>query len=891
MVDQPEGRAKRVKRLPKWLREEQDVDVKGDAGPSSTPSPVRKTKSHYSKHRPIKVTKPSIKRPDQMSKTAKHQHGPSGCRHRRATLTSEQQSEEISRSESDRPPIGKVSSSTSGLQLVAGLRLDPTPAKTSESSLFEPIRSSEHPSRPLTPSTSKPEPLVPPPSTSLPDINKGKPPDGAQAKSRERIIPPEVHDNERITKTGYPSSRFCKVLRIIARLSHRDAEPLDISPTARQQGIRPQQRPPVWAESRQELCETLPYYRAFQSGLYMSKGTAYGYLLEAFPAPRDVWALDGKVIISHGGGQCTRIEEDHPCRQNQAVLAADQSPTDARVETLINAWKRSTPIVLIAGEGYQQLPWKLGCAYAVLGWYWISYVWVEAEPVARGIKGPSGRDYFHRYKVRFDWVESQGQPWWINKKTEREDPLERVTLDSEGLRERIKIDRLCASSNGHNARCLDALRLDLSTKRTEAIFDPTTGLLTPPITPPQKAVPSLTAEAPATDISPTQSQPMSQEEFSCKLIGEPRQPERIFLQPFLPLEDLLNECSDCSESDDDDDLSGGPLSSKLARMLPGNQLLRSKAPFTRSEPIFNAYVDRSKICPSCGVATPQVYIEGWMCLSPTCHQFWMLSTTIGFFPLSPGFKLSYHPDFLEPVSCPPGLEHMPYDVVPALPEEPTQDAGSGSLLRGWVCDRCGRANCRYRWDRWECVNCKNIKPPPLNGSHTTSAASLQSLCPAYLGDAAVHSDSGIGVNIETRSKLGLTIMVYALPREAGTIYHVLSNRSELADGLWEKYQAAASQPETSLFERRSLRSAAIKGALLAQHFAINSGKDYKYNVATASLPFDQSPSCILDALTYIRSVSQTVLNSRVDFNEILSVIYREGQKMSWHDDGEEGERF
>lgn len=32
-----------------------------------------------------------------------------------------------------------------------------------------------------------------------------------------------------------------------------------------------------------------------------------------------------------------------------------------------------------------------------------------------------------------------------------------------------------------------------------------------------------------------------------------------------------------------------------------------------------------------------------------------------------------------------------------------------------------------------------------------------------------------------------------------------------------------------------------------------------------------------------------VLGERVDFNEILSVMYREGQKMSWHDDGEDGE--
>ena len=33
---------------------------------------------------------------------------------------------------------------------------------------------------------------------------------------------------------------------------------------------------------------------------------------------------------------------------------------------------------------------------------------------------------------------------------------------------------------------------------------------------------------------------------------------------------------------------------------------------------------------------------------------------------------------------------------------------------------------------------------------------------------------------------------------------------------------------------------------------------------------------------------EAVLGERVNFNEVLSVMYREGQKMSWHDDGEEG---
>lgn len=49
-------------------------------------------------------------------------------------------------------------------------------------------------------------------------------------------------------------------------------------------------------------------------------------------------------------------------------LAADHTPADARIDTLIQAAKRHTPVILLAGEGYSLLPWELGCAYAVLGW-------------------------------------------------------------------------------------------------------------------------------------------------------------------------------------------------------------------------------------------------------------------------------------------------------------------------------------------------------------------------------------------------------------------------------------------------------------------------------------------------------------------------------------------
>ena len=68
----------------------------------------------------------------------------------------------------------------------------------------------------------------------------------------------------------------------------------------------------------------------------------------------------------HSGGQCVQVTGSNG--KSTCVLAADQSPEDARVDTLLQAYKNRTPLVLIAGEGYEQLPWKIGCAYAVLGW-------------------------------------------------------------------------------------------------------------------------------------------------------------------------------------------------------------------------------------------------------------------------------------------------------------------------------------------------------------------------------------------------------------------------------------------------------------------------------------------------------------------------------------------
>jgi len=106
-----------------------------------------------------------------------------------------------------------------------------------------------------------------------------------------------------------------------------------------------------------------------------------------------------------------------------------------------------------------------------------------------------------------------------------------------------------------------------------------------------------------------------------------------------------------------------------------------------------------------------------MCLNTSCTAYWMLKSDIGLLPVPPGLELSYHASFLKPAATPRDVR-QPYDVVPprpkaGIPDEagPGDSAGSRSLWRGgsdavgllttgWVCEDCGRANCRFRWEVW-----------------------------------------------------------------------------------------------------------------------------------------------------------------------------------------------
>ena len=227
----------------------------------------------------------------------------------------------------------------------------------------------------------------------------------------------------------------------------------------------PTSGPIIWSETRQELCESLPYYRAYQTGCYVTSSSLgpppsksqttkthrpssilkdsipYGYLLAGFPSRRDAWAHNGRVVISHGGGKSEVASPSDPKAAKKASLKEDQSANDSTIRALLHSARHRLPIVLIAADSYALLPFKLPCGYAVLGWYLITDCWAERE-------GSGEEVGFVRWKLRFEWIPAEGEPWWqlSGKGKEKEwDPRQRVETFTKAQR------RLAKQMRGHES--------------------------------------------------------------------------------------------------------------------------------------------------------------------------------------------------------------------------------------------------------------------------------------------------------------------------------------------------------------------------------------------------------------------------------------------------------
>ncbi|OLL21634.1 hypothetical protein NEOLI_001455 [Neolecta irregularis DAH-3] len=287
-------------------------------------------------------------------------------------------------------------------------------------------------------------------------------------------------------------------------------------------------------------------------------------------------------------------------------------------------------------------------------------------------------------------------------------------------------------------------------------------------------------------------------------------------------------------------------------------------------------------CLCCHRPFVRVFEEDWTCLNSECAWFWHNSSCRDL-----SEHANYSKEFLSLTLQPTTI--VPHDLRIPLPRNADEFYNSKDISkifwRGFCCAVCGKVSCREFWRGWICSGCGFEFCPPRT---TYTAASLACpYAPVYTGLPIITGDRIFhesGVQSEEFTLENMRVAKYSL-KDCGYVYHIVANQSGNieADDLFYRYQT-----ENVKFQRHELTTHRITGRLLTQQFTFNAGKSYKHVVSMNTTPFDETPAVIRDTLTALNNRIRKV-NLGVDprFNEILSIAYMEGQKMGYHDDGEE----
>jgi hypothetical protein len=316
------------------------------------------------------------------------------------------------------------------------------------------------------------------------------------------------------------------------------------------------------------------------------------------------------------------------------------------------------------------------------------------------------------------------------------------------------------------------------------------------------------------------------------------------------------------------------------------------------------------ICDACGETSLQIYLNGWMCLQPSCSAFWHTvdGSSIGSHKLScepDEESLTYDPRFLKQKT--PWLnDNTDYPLSFGIPEVSTHAvAGENTSQAFWsgiVCPDCGKCNARLGWMGWDCSNptCTYTNSPP------------HSLIPATsLRDPFWPLTSNYTLSCDTHSPListsvffahGYRINRYTIPGLTGSITHMIANRTVVSEpggpaSMFEELQ----QTDIDL-RRRAMPNGQLKGESYCRHFTVNYGMPYKFIASTASHSFDGAARPITATRSRLNWAAKFLLAQESgmtvdevaaewqdkEFNEILALGYFEAQKINYHDDGEFG---
>lgn len=178
------------------------------------------------------------------------------------------------------------------------------------------------------------------------------------------------------------------LLKLSRRLAHR--EPLEKKPA-------PRGKPEVWAPGRQELCETLPYYKSAHSGCYSNGLTIYSFMFDSAGVGREY--MDSDVIIARMGGH---MESD---LKTGIVSQKDDHDIDSKQpQSVQNNITHKNPIVIICGDKNSGAITKMPQRYCVLGWFKPTHVWAE--------KTSGKKKTFTTIRYRFERLDTSKPSWY-----------------------------------------------------------------------------------------------------------------------------------------------------------------------------------------------------------------------------------------------------------------------------------------------------------------------------------------------------------------------------------------------------------------------------------------------------------------------------------------------
>lgn len=179
-----------------------------------------------------------------------------------------------------------------------------------------------------------------------------------------------------------------QLLELSRALTHR--VPLQSKP-------EPRGKPEVWAPGRQELCETLPYYKSAHSGCYTNEGNVYAFMFDSAGMGREY--MDQDVIIARMGGGM-----DTDPRTGVMAQVKDHDIDAAQPRSLLNNIAHRNPLAIICGNKNSGAPTSMPHRYCVLDWFKPTHIWAE---MTVGKKGP-----MPTIRYRFERLDTSTPPWY-----------------------------------------------------------------------------------------------------------------------------------------------------------------------------------------------------------------------------------------------------------------------------------------------------------------------------------------------------------------------------------------------------------------------------------------------------------------------------------------------